>query len=64
MFLPQGVFSTEFLLLKKKQQKCSDVRLDLWLKDKDYCVISIKHICPLKPGGEGGCLCTFLNRGD
>lgn len=53
MFLPQGIFSTEFPLLKKRH-KCSDVRLDLWLKDKDYCVISINYICPQKWGGGGG----------
>lgn len=56
MFLPQGRFSTEFPLFKKRN-KCSDVCLDLWLKDKDYCVISINHICPQKLGG-GGYVCA------
>lgn len=61
MFLHQGTFCTEFLLFKKRH-KCSDVRLDLWLKDKDYCVISIKHICPQMPvGGGGGMFVHVLN---
>lgn len=61
MFLPQGRFSTEFPLSEKRHKRL-DVCLDLWLEDKDYCVISINHICPWKPGGvDGGVvnLCTF-----